>query len=115
MKTTTILIILPLVLATGSSFAFGQKHPVAKAQKVTITVDHGFKPASVNVKAGQPVEITFDVKHKDCASTVFFKDLKITTKLTDGKKTVVKFTPKAKGTISYACSMNMLKGQVIAK
>lgn len=36
-------------------------------------------------------------------------------KLTDAKKTVVKFTPKKAGTIDFACGMGMYKGSVVAK
>lgn len=84
----------------------------ANAQQATITVDNGFSPPTLNVKAGQPVEITFDTKHHGCANAVVFKDLGITKALKDGEKTVVSFTPAKPGTIGFACDMNMLKGQV---
>ena len=84
-------------------------------QKVTVTVDNGFTPARVQVKAGQPVELTFDTKHRACASTVIFKELKKTEALTDGQKTVMNFTPDKAGTIHYACGMDMLKGEIVAQ
>ena len=82
-------------------------------QAVTVTVDGEFKPAEVKVKAGQPVELTFDTKNRTCAKTVVFKSLGITKELTDGTKTVVTFTPKEPGKIEYACGMDMLKGTVV--
>ena len=87
----------------------------AAVQKVTVTVDNGFTPATLNVKAGQPVELTFDTKHRACASTVVFKELNMTKALTDGQKTVVDFTPDKAGTYHYACGMNMLKGDIVAQ
>ena len=90
------------------------KKPVA-AQKVTITVDNGFKPASFSVKAGKPVQLTFDTKKKGCAATVVFKSLGITKKLEDGKKTTFTFTPKKAGSIAFACGMGMYKGTVTVK
>ena len=78
-------------------------------------VDNGFKPANVKVKSEQPVQITFDVKHRACASTVIFDNLHFTKNLEDGKKTTMTFTPKKAGTINYACGMNMLKGKITVK
>lgn len=99
-----------------------QKGPAGHAQirakpvqKVTIIVDNGFSPSTVKVKAGQPVQLTFDVKHRGYASTVVFQSLKITKELNDGKKTVITFTPSKAGTIAYACGMNMLKGSIVVK
>ncbi len=89
--------------------------PVAAAQKFTITVDDGFSPSSITVKAGQPVQLTFDTKHKSCATSVIFKGLGIEKTLTDGTKTIVTFTPSKPGTIAYACPMNMLKGTILVK
>lgn len=91
------------------------KKAATTSQKVTVVVDNGFSPSEIKVKAGKPVELTFDTKHKGCAATVVFKSLKLTEKLTDGKKTVVKFTPKKAGTIDFACGMGMYKGSVVAK
>ena len=82
-------------------------------QTVTVLVDGAFKPAVVHVKKGQPVELTFDTKNRSCADTVIFKVIDQTVHLTDGEKTVVKFTPKESGTIDYACSMDMIKGKVV--
>ncbi len=84
-------------------------------QKLTVTVNNGFSPSTLNVKAGRPVQLTFDTKRKACASTVVFKDLNITKTLTDGKKTVVTFTPKKAGNLTFACGMGMFKGTVIVK
>ena len=93
----------------------GQKMPMKMGvQKTTIVVDGGFKPSIINVKAGQPVQLTFDAKHKACISSVNFSGLKMKKDLTDGKKTIFTFTPK-KGSYAFACPMNMFKGKVIAK
>jgi plastocyanin len=89
--------------------------PPKGVQKATITVDNGFSPSTITVKAGQPVQLTFDTKHKACASSVVFKSLGITKALKDGTKTVVTFTPKKPGSIGYACSMNMFKGTIVVK
>ena len=84
-------------------------------QKATIVVDNGFRPGILNVKVGQPVELTFDTKNRGCATSIVFEGLDIKKDLTNGKKTVVKFTPKKPGTYTYACPMKMLKGTIVVK
>ncbi|HWP31370.1 MAG TPA: cupredoxin domain-containing protein [Fimbriimonadales bacterium] len=84
-------------------------------QKATIKVDNGFSPATIIVKTGKLVELTFDTKSRGCATEVVFKTLKIRKGLTDGKKTVVTFTPKNAGTYVFECPMGMYKGKIVAK
>lgn len=84
-------------------------------QKATVTVNNGFSPTIINVKAGKAVQITFDTKSKGCASEVVFKSLNIRKALTNGSKTVVTFTPKKAGTYEFTCPMGMYKGTVVAK
>ena len=95
----------------------GMKMPVqAKGvQKATIVVDNDFKPGTINVKAGQPVQLTFDTRHKSCISSVSFAGMNLKKDLTDGKKTIFTFTPKKAGTYAFSCPMNMKKGKVVAK
>ena len=102
-----------------SKMKMAQKMPVKTStskgvQKTTIVVDGGFSPSTINVKAGHPVQLTFDTKHKACISSVNFPGMKMKKVLTDGKKTIFTFTPK-KGTYAFACPMNMMKGKVVAK
>lgn len=114
MKTIALVSVLTLSITT----AVLAQHPTAPAkgiQKATIVVDHGFKPAKVSFKAGQPVQLTFDTKHRDCATSVVFNGMHIEKPLTDGKKTVVTFTPKKAGTFAFACPMKMMNGTLVVK
>ena len=129
--TTTAFAVLSLVVAlvgcssektASSPEPVTNVQPVTKVQPatlapqaVTVTVDGEFKPAEVRVRAGQPVELTFETKNRACAKTVVFKSLGITKELTDGTKTVVSFTPKEPGKIEYACGMDMLKGSILVE
>lgn len=123
----TLIATLALIGLVGGAFAqhnmskmkSGQKMAVKSSpskgvQKTTIVVDGGFSPSTINVKAGHPVQLTFDTKHKACISSVNFPGMKMKRDLMDGKKTVFTFTPK-EGTYAFACPMNMMKGKVIAK
>ncbi len=97
-----------------------QKPGIAKldaktnVQKATVTIDHGYQPSSVSVKAGRPVELTLVRKEASgCGDVVQFPGLGIKKTLKPGETTVVKFTPKKTGSIAFTCGMNMYKGQVV--
>lgn len=99
--------------ATGAVPAQAGKDGV---QKVTVTIDGGYSPASLSVKAGKPVEITFVRKSASgCDGTLVIPSLKFQKSLKQGEKTVVKFTPKKTGTIGFQCGMAMYKGQIAVK
>jgi plastocyanin domain-containing protein len=93
------------------------KHAPAKAaQATTVTIDGGYSPAVVNVKAGQPVKLTFVRKEKQgCGEEVQFPSLNLKRTLKPGEKTVVTFTPKKAGEIPFTCGMKMYEGKVVAK
>ena len=91
------------------------KPPVKGVQKVTVKVDSGFVPSTLNVKAGKPVQITFAVKNIGCANEVVFPGLKMTKKLKQGQNTVVTIVPKKAGAIAFQCGMGMYKGSIVAK
>lgn len=88
----------------------------ASAQKMTVVVDErGYTPATVKVKAGQPVELTFDSQGESCGNTVVIPALDKTVKLKVGEKQTINFTPQAGQTLAFACSMKMFKGEVVAR
>ena len=102
------------VIAPQIVFAHGKaKH---KHQHVTVTVDgSGYHPATLNLKAGKPVHMTFVSKGDGCANEVSIPSLKKALNLKPGQKKEVVFTPKKGQTVAFACSMNMFKGKAMAK
>lgn len=110
------VVALPLTLALSITvLGQGRAAQLKGIQKATIVVNNGFKPSTVSFKAGRPVQLTFDTKRRGCATSVIFQGLKLETRLTDGKKTVVTFTPKRAGIHSFACQMKMMTGRIIVK
>jgi len=89
---------------------------VGGAQLATIVIDGGvYSPASVTVKKGVPVELTFKAgENPGCGSTVVFKSLNVTGEV-GSKPVVIKFTPKEAGTIAFTCGMGMYSGEVVVK
>ena len=86
------------------------------ALEQTITVDGGYSPAVVKVKAGRPVRLVFDRRDSgSCSEEVVFPDFGIRRFLPTGKKTVIELTPPKAGRYEYACGMSMLRGALVAE
>ena len=82
----------------------------------TITVDGGYSPALVRVKAGQPVRLVFDRRDRGaCSEEVVFPDFGIRRFLPEGERTVIELTPPKAGRYDYTCGMSMLHGALIAE
>jgi plastocyanin domain-containing protein len=84
--------------------------------EVVITVDGGYSPALVRVKAGRPVRLVFDRKDtSSCSEEVVFPDFGIRKFLPTGERTPIVITPKAPGRYEFMCGMSMLHGAVVAE
>jgi plastocyanin domain-containing protein len=82
-------------------------------QEVTITVDGGYEPSRVVVKAGQPVRLNFLRRDKSsCLEQVVFPDFHIAQDLDLNQVTPIEFTPQKPGQYTFACGMNMFRGVV---
>lgn len=85
-------------------------------QMARVTVDGGYIPNTISVRAGKPVELEFYRKERvGCASTLVIKDLDVRRDMVSGSIVTVRFTPKKAGEIPFECGMGMIKGKVIVK
>jgi plastocyanin domain-containing protein len=85
-------------------------------EEQTITVDGGYSPAVVRVKAGRPVRLVFDRKDTgSCSEEVVFPDFGIRRFLPAGERTIVELTPPAAGRYDFTCGMSMLRGALVAE
>jgi plastocyanin domain-containing protein len=85
-------------------------------QEQTITVDGGYSPAVVKVKAGRPVRLVFDRKDSGgCSEEVVFPDFGVRRFLPTGERTVVEVTPPRAGRYDFTCGMSMLRGALVAE
>jgi len=99
----------PAPLATASSAGSAQ-------QEYTITVEGGYNPAVLRVKAGRPVRLVFDRRDSgSCSEEIVFPDFGIRRFLPAGKKTVVDVTPPKPGRYEFTCGMSMLHGALVAE
>ncbi len=87
----------------------------SKVVELTVT-DKGFEPASVKVAKGVPLKLVVTRKtDHTCAKQIVVKDYGINTELPLNKAVEVTLTPKAAGSIRYACSMNMIAGVLVVE
>lgn len=85
-------------------------------QEVIITVDGGYEPAHVVVKAGQPVRLNFLRRDpSSCLERVLLPDFLIAADLTLNQVTPVEFLPQQPGEYQFTCGMNMFRGVVIVE
>ena len=83
---------------------------------VTITVDGGYSPQQVRVKAGAPVRLVFDRRDTgSCSDEVVFPDFGIRKFLPTGQRTTIEITPAKAGRYDFTCGMSMLRGAIVAE
>lgn len=88
----------------------------AGVPQLTVTVDGGYSPNTVRVKAGQPVRLVFDRKDtSSCSEEVVFPDFGVRKYLPTGQQTVIEVTPPKAGKYEFMCGMSMLRGSLIAE
>lgn len=82
-------------------------------QEATVTVDGGYEPSQIVVRAGQPVRLKFDRKDpSQCLEEVRFPDFHIAQTLPLNQVTAIEFTPEKPGRYEFTCGMNMFRGIV---
>ena len=99
-------------VATSNATTTGSAAPA----EVTITVDGGYSPRELRVKAGQPVRLVFDRRDTgSCSDEVVFPDFGIRRFLPTGQRTTVEITPAKPGRYDFTCGMSMLRGAIVAE
>jgi len=94
----------------------GQAIAAGDRQEVTIKVQGGYDPNTIEVKKGLPLRITFERKSTNgCDKQIVFPSLGIAKDLPDdGSLTLDIPIPDAAGqTIDFTCGMSMLFGKIV--
>jgi plastocyanin domain-containing protein len=95
--------------------------PVAAAASgntadITIRVEGGYTPNTIEVPLGSRVRLTFDRQEDNpCSEEVVVPDFGIRRDLPAFAKTVVEFTADSPGRHEFACGMGMLRGSILVK
>jgi Cu+-exporting ATPase len=82
---------------------------------VTVMVEGGYSPSTIEVPAGATVRMTFDRREDNpCSEEIVIPDFGIRRALPAHGKTTVEFTVTP-GRHEFACGMGMLHGAIIGK
>ncbi len=85
-------------------------------QEITITVQGGYAPARVRVKAGRPVRLLFHrTDPSGCVAQVIFPDFQRSLDLPLGATTSIELLPERPGSYPFHCGMNMVRGSLEAE
>ena len=83
----------------------------AGVQEITITVDGGYTPSRIQVKAGRPLRLSFHrIDPSGCVAQVIFPDFHKTLDLPLEATTSLELPPTEAGVYPFHCGMNMVRG-----
>jgi cobalt-zinc-cadmium efflux system membrane fusion protein len=89
--------------------------PETQTQKISVT-EQGYEPATITVKAGRPIKLTFvRTSDKVCGTEVVFPSMNLKHSLPLKQPIDVEFTPSQSGEITFVCDMKMLRGTLVVQ
>jgi plastocyanin domain-containing protein len=110
-------VILLLAMLAGCAPKARQAGAPADTQRIAIAVtERGFEPERITVHAGEPVTLVVTRKtDQTCATEFVIKDEGINRPLPLDQPVAITFTPRRRGELSYACGMDMVRGQILVR
>jgi plastocyanin domain-containing protein len=85
-------------------------------QEITITVQGGYLPSRIRVKAGRPVRLLFHrTDPSGCVARVIFPDFQRSLDLPLGATTSIELRPERPGSYPFHCGMAMVRGSLEAE
>ena len=83
-------------------------------QEVAVTVKGGYSPAVIEVKQGQPVQLSFyRAEDAGCSEELVFPDFNIRRELPAFQTTLIELLPQQPGRYEFTCGMGMLRGSLV--
>ena len=109
------LLVVAAIMTFCMIAASAQKTHKHKTQRVTVTLSEpdGYKPESFTLRRGELAKITFIRRNEGCGNILAMPDFGVRRNLPINTPVVVTLRPKRTGTFTFACGMNMYKGQII--
>ena len=108
------LIVLYFWLWKGETVAAGVG--AGGVQEVDVTVRGGYQPASIEVKAGQPLRLNFTRREASlCGEEVVLPEFGRRAHLPENATVGIEITPQQPGEYEFTCGMNMYKGRLIVR
>ncbi|GAP00328.1 cupredoxin domain-containing protein [Fructobacillus ficulneus] len=89
---------------------------VADHQAVAIEVNGGYSPERVVLQQGVPATLTFTrTDASSCLDQVVFADFGINQDLPEGQPVAIEINTDQAGDFTWACGMDMFRGQIVIK
>jgi plastocyanin domain-containing protein len=87
-----------------------------RVQEAVIVVKGGYEPATIRVRSGTPVRLTFDRQEtSSCSEEIVFPDFNIRRFLPAYERTTIELPAPSPGEHPFMCGMSMLHGRLIAE
>jgi plastocyanin domain-containing protein len=116
-----VVSVAALVALFISLFFFGPRGRTRAAaadglQTVELTVDNGYRPDRIVVKAAVPVRLqALRADRSPCSEQLVLPDLGITRHLPTGKVVTIDLPALRPGQYEFTCGMNMLRGRLMVE
>jgi plastocyanin domain-containing protein len=107
------LLLIATVWGAGATDAAAKR----RVQTVRIEINaQGYQPANFKLRRGVPARVTF-VRTTDatCVREIVLTDFRVRRELPLNEPVVMSFTPKKRGSFTFACGMDMMRGQLIVR
>jgi plastocyanin domain-containing protein len=89
--------------------------PRVQTAKIEITTK-GYQPTSLKLRRGVRARVTFlRTTDATCVKEIVLPDFNIRRALPLNEPVVVSFTPSKRGSFTFVCGMNMMRGQLIVQ
>lgn len=106
-------LVLVVFLTAGATGSVAK--PRLQRGKVEIGAK-GFQPTSIKLRRGVRTRLTFlRTTDATCAKEIVLPDFDIRRALPLNQPVVITFTPRKRGPLTFACGMNMMRGQLIVQ
>jgi plastocyanin domain-containing protein len=113
MRFKLIAILFFVVALFAGSSVYAQRRPRAQRVTVTLTESDGYKPDSFTLRRGVLAKVTFIRHGEGCGDVIVIPAYGVHRSLPLDTPVVITFRPRRTGTFTFACGMNMYKGQII--
>ena len=112
-----VIMIGLIAMLASSSFAVTGASAKPRTQTARVVINEkGFTPGSLKLRRGVRTRLTFlRTTDTTCAKEIVLPDFNIRRTLPLNQPVVITFTPTKRGPLTFACGMNMMRGQLIVQ
>ena len=110
---------LSCALLLSAAVVVAAKRTIAKPRVQTARIEittKGYQPTSLKLRRGVRARVTFlRTTDATCVKEIVLPDFNIRRALPLNQPVVVSFTPTKRGSFTFVCGMNMMRGQLIVQ